>query len=57
MKHAEDSTNLEGKEHEKLELYKNAIKDARHIFTTYKASHPDDAWECIRKIVFNPSLK
>jgi hypothetical protein len=52
-----DTANPEGKEGSKLEAYKLAFRDARHIFTTYKASHPEEAWECLRKILFDPKLK
>ncbi len=57
MKQKAESDNLEGKESTRLENYKLAIKDAQHIFTTYKNSHPAEAWECLRKIIFNPTLK
>ena len=49
--------NLKGKEGTKLETYRTAVADARHIFNVYKAAHPDEAWETIRKIIFNPALK
>lgn len=57
MKQIEESTYHEGKGEAKLELYKLAIKDAQHIFNTYKNSHPDEAWDTIRRIIFNPKLK
>lgn len=57
MSTKESSTNHEGKEGSKAEAYRTAIKDAKHIFTTYKAAHPEEAWECLRKILFDPKLK
>lgn len=42
---------------EKVDAYRTAIKDARHVFNTYKAAHPDEAWETIRKIIFDKKLK
>ena len=55
MKEKTTSTNPERKE--KLELYKTAVNDARYIFNTYKDNHPAEAWETLRKILFNKSLK
>ena len=49
--------NPDGREEIKLETYRTAIKDARHIFTTYKDRCPQEAWETIKKIIFNPALK
>jgi homoserine dehydrogenase len=49
-------TTAERKE-ETLERLRNAIKDAKHVFTTYKDSLPEEAWETIRKIIFDPKLK
>jgi len=57
MKQVDSSTHLEEKEESRLEKYRNAINDARHIFNTYKSSHPDDAWDCLRKIIFNKDLR
>ena len=57
MKQTEVDTNHEGKGEAKLELYKLAIKDAQHIFNTYKNTHPNEAWDTIRRIIFNPKLK
>lgn len=57
MKKENNSSYLTGREENRLEAYKLAIKDARHIFSTYKDAHPAEAWETIRKIIFNPALK
>lgn len=57
MKTKEQELNPERKENDKLEVYRLAVKDARHVFSTYKQAHPDEAWECLRKIIFNPHLK
>ena len=40
-----------------LKRYKQAIKDARYIFRTYRKRHPDEAWETIRKIIHDPKLR
>lgn len=56
MKQTDDDLKPEGKE-TRLENYKTAINDARHVFNTYKTTHPDDAWECLRKILFDKKLK
>ena len=48
---------LKGKEEAKLETYRTAIKDARHVFTVYKDAHPDEAWDCLRRIIFDHKLK
>ena len=57
MKQAKEDFNQEGKENTRLEKYRTAINDARHIFNTYKVVHPDEAWECIRRIIFDKHLK
>ncbi len=57
MAKQEKVDNQERKEDTRLDTYKTALKDARHIFNTYKNSHPDEAWECLHKILFNPALK
>jgi hypothetical protein len=57
MKLEQSSDNQERKEDTRLEKYRVAIKDARHIFNTYRSTHPDDAWECLRKIIFNKDLR
>jgi len=57
MEQTKVSSNPIGREETKLETYRTAVKDARHIFNTYKLAHPDEAWETIRKIIFNPNLK
>lgn len=49
-KHTVD--NPERKEGSKLEAYRTAIKDAQHVFNTYKNAHPDEAWETLRRILF-----
>ncbi len=56
MEQIKDSPKPTAKE-EKLENYRTAVQHARHIFNTYKTQHPDEAWDCIRKIIFNPNLK
>jgi len=57
MSRTDSSINHEEKEEAKLEQYRTAVKDARHVFNTYKNTHPDDAWECLRRILFNKALK
>ena len=57
MNEKTESANPEGKENTKLENYRLAIKDARHIFNTYREKCPPEAWECLKKILFNDKLK
>lgn len=56
MKSVNEEEHQEGKG-DKLERYRLALIDARHVFNTYKDTHPDDAWECLRKILFNKNLR
>lgn len=56
MSKTETEPTTEGKE-TRLENYRLAIKDARHVFTTYKDKFPAEAWETIRKIIFSDKLK
>lgn len=57
MKQQNTSSNPTRKEDTKLEVYKIAINDARYIFNQYKDTYPAEAWETLRKIIFNPNLK
>jgi hypothetical protein len=41
---------------EQLKRYKQTLRDIRYIFKTYKRKHPDEAWECIRKLAHDPKL-
>ncbi len=48
------------KEEESVEegiSYKQAVKDARYIFNHYREQCPLEAWDTLRKILFNPKLK
>ena len=51
------STEMEPKEDANVELYKVTIRDARYIMNRYKAPYPEEAWETIRKLLYNPKLK
>jgi hypothetical protein len=51
------STELAEKEDPLLDAYRDAIKDARYVFNQYKDKHPDEAWDCIRKIIYGIKLK
>lgn len=42
---------------EQLELLKTALKDARYVFETYRAVYAEEAWETLRRILFNPKIK
>ncbi len=57
MKQATKEDNPKTEGGAKLEQYRLAIRDARHVFNTYKNTHPDDAWETIRRIIFSDKLK
>lgn len=47
----------ERKEEPQLEALKTALKDARYVFEKYKGTHPQEAWETLRRILFNPKIK
>ena len=51
------STELAEKEDPLLDAYRNAIKDARYVMNQYKGKCPEEAWETIRKIVYNKNLR
>jgi len=58
MSEPKTDSNPEGKESNKLENYRLAIKDMRHVFLTYKDKCPAEAWETLKKILFNnPNLR
>ena len=57
MKTCPMETDSDRKGETKLETYRLAIQDARHVFNTYKATLPVEAWETLRKIIFNEKLK
>jgi len=41
---------------EQLAQYKTTVKDVRYILKQYGRLHPDEAFECIEKIVNDPKL-
>ena len=60
MKHEEDeplSTELAEKEDPILDAYRDAIKDVRYVMNQYKGKCPEEAWACIKKIVYNKTLR
>ena len=57
MKEDRLSENVEREEDPRIELYRTALQDVRYILETYGAQHPAEAWETIRKIVYNKKLK
>ena len=60
MKHEEDeplSTELAEKEDPVLDAYRDAIKDVRYVMNQYKSKCPEAAWDCIKKIVYNKTLR
>ena len=57
MKKEQIEEETEREEDPRIELYRTALQDVRYILETYGAQHPAEAWETIRKIVYNKKLK
>ena len=51
------STELAERDDPVLDAYRDAIKDARYIMNQYKGKIPEDAWVCLRKIIYSVKLK
>lgn len=57
MKQAEETEENLGKDGELLEVYQVAMGDVRYILNQYSEEHPKEAFETIRKIVYDKKLK
>ena len=57
MKTGSRVAQLERKEEPQLEALRTALKDARYVFEKYRDTHPQEAWETLRRILFNPKIK
>ena len=42
---------------EEIQRLRQALRDARYIYRTYKNSFPEEAWDCIGLILNDPKLK
>lgn len=57
MTNAPVNIDSERKGETKLEAYRLAIQDAQHVFNAYGKAYPAEAWETLRRIIFDKKLK
>jgi hypothetical protein len=55
-RHLEQTAELPTKEELKFEKLRTALSDARYIMSQYGGKYREDAWETVRKILFDPSI-
>jgi len=42
---------------EQLKRYKQTLRDIQYILKMYKRTHPEEAWETIKKLANDPKLR
>ena len=57
MQYVEEQATKTKEEGELLEVYQVAMGDVRYILNQYSEEHPREAFETIRKIVYDKKLK
>ena len=57
MEYVEEQADKTKEEGELLEAYQTAVGDVRYILNQYSTEYPAEAFETIRKIVYDRKLK